>query len=144
VLWTLTFDAADPTRLAAFWKLALGYVDAAPPTGFADWEEWFERFDIPPEERNDGAALDDPEGRGPRISILKVPEGKTAKNRVHLDIQAGGGRAVPLDVRWPRVTAVVDRLTAAGAVVLLEATNDDGTPDHIVLADPEGNEFCVV
>jgi Glyoxalase-like domain len=62
---------------------------------------------------------------------------------MHLDIQAGGGRAETWDVRWPRVVLVVERLTSAGATVIHEDVVD-GVPDHVVLADPEGNEFCVV
>jgi hypothetical protein len=53
--------------------------------------------------RDDGAALEDPDGVGPRISFLKVPEPKAVKNRVHLDVQVGGGRAEPWEVRWARV-----------------------------------------
>jgi catechol 2,3-dioxygenase-like lactoylglutathione lyase family enzyme len=141
--WSLTFDAADPPVLAAFWRLALGYVEASPPRGFGSWDEWYARFEIPPEERGAIAAIEDPDGRRPQISFLKVPESKTAKNRVHLDIQAGGGRAVPHEVRWPRVLAVVERLAAGGATVLHEDLWD-GVGDHVVMADPEGNEFCVV
>ncbi len=51
-----------------------------------------------------------PMGRLPSLSFLKVPEGKVAKNR-----QVGGGRGEPWDVRWPRVSAAVARLIAAGA-----------------------------
>ena len=65
------------------------------------------------------------------------------KNRVHLDVQVGGGRAQPWDVRWAQVTEAVERLTAAGATVIGEVAQD-GRPDHVVMADPEGNEFCVV
>jgi hypothetical protein len=79
----------------------------------------------------------------PSIGFLKVPEGKTAKNRIHLDVQAGGGRGGPWEVRWARVIEAVERLTAAGAVVI-ERSDNDGVPDHMVMADPEGNEFCVV
>ena len=66
-----------------------------------------------------------------------------AKNRIHLDIQAGGGRGVPWAVRAPRVRAAVERLVAAGATVQREDFVD-GRLDHVVMADPEGNEFCVV
>jgi hypothetical protein len=141
--WTLTFDCADPAALAAFWRLALGYVEAPPPQGFSSWQEWLTNSGVPPEEWDDGAFIVDPEGRGPAISFLKVPEGKTAKNRVHLDVQAGGGRAVPWEVRWPRVTATVGRLSAAGATVVCESVQA-GIPDHVVMTDPEGNEFCVL
>jgi catechol 2,3-dioxygenase-like lactoylglutathione lyase family enzyme len=143
--WTLTFDAANPPALAAFWRLALGYVEASPPAGFGNWEEWFRRFGVPENEWNDIAAIEDPDGVGPRISFLKVPERKAAKNRVHLDIQAGGGRSTPREVRWPRVMEIVERLTAAGATVIqIDEDVPDGTPDHVFMADPEGNEFCVV
>jgi Glyoxalase-like domain len=141
--WSVTFDCAEPAALAAFWCVALGYVAASPPEGFASWPEWFAHYRVPPEEWGDGAYIEDPDGIGPAISFLKVPEPKAAKNRVHFDVQAGGGRAVPLEVRWPRVTQAVGRLTAAGATVLREDA-DDGNPDHVVMADPEGNEFCVL
>lgn len=141
--WALTVDCANPARLAAFWKVALGYVDAPPPQGFASWEEWLDACGVPEEEWNDGASVADPDGLRPRISFLKVPEGKVAKNRIHLDIQVGGGRAEPWEVRWPRVTDAVERLTAAGATVIREDVQA-GKPDHVVMADPEGNEFCIV
>ncbi|WJV47390.1 VOC family protein [Streptomyces flavofungini] len=141
--WTLTFDCAHPGELARFWALALGYVEKPPPAGFASWEEWLERHGVPEEEWDEGAYLADPDGRRPSISFLKVPEGKVVKNRVHLDLRVGGGRETPWEVRWPLVTAAVARLTAAGASVVGEHELD-GRPDHVVMADPEGNEFCVV
>ena len=141
--WTLTVDCHRPGALAAFWKAALGYVDAPPPEGFASWPQWLTHYEVPEEEWDDGATLVDPEGRLSRISFLKVPEDKVVKNRVHLDVQVGGGRAQPWGVRWPRVQAAVERLTAAGATVVQEYQLR-GRPDHVVLADPEGNEFCVL
>src|SRR5258707_3545779 len=108
--WTLTFDCADAGKLAEFWCLALDYVPEAPPSGFATWEELLRHFDVPEDEWDDGAAMGDPAGTGPRISFLKVPEPKTAKNRVHLDIQAGGGRHQPFGTRWPRVEAKAAQL----------------------------------
>ena len=98
---------------------------------------------MPPEEWGDGAYIEDPAGLRPAISFLKVPEAKTAKNRVHLDVQAGGGRGEPQEVRWARVQEAVARLTGAGATVVREDWQD-GVPDHFVMTDPEGNEFCVV
>jgi len=143
VPWTLTFDATDPGRLAEFWKHALGYVDAPPPEGWDTWEAWLRDFDVPEDEWDDGASICDPDGRRPRISFLKVPEGKVAKNRVHLDVQAGGGRHRPWAERWERITAKVNELVAAGGTVLGRVGPDD-RPDHVVMADPEGNELCVV
>ena len=141
--WTMTFDCAEPAVLAAFWRTALGYVDAPPPQGFDTWQDWLRHFHVPEDEWDDGASLVDPDGVLPRLSFLKVPEAKVAKNRLHLDIQAGGGRHVPFGVRWHRVTAVVERLVAAGGTVVAEHAND-GEPDHVVMVDPEGNEFCVL
>lgn len=141
--WTLTIDCRDPGRLATFWKAALGYVDAPAPVGFASREEWLRHHEVPEDEWNDGAALTDPEGRLPSLSFLKVPEGKVVKNRIHLDLQVGGGRGEPWEIRWPRVTAAVDRLRAAGATVI-GTFELRGRPDHVVMADPEGNEFCVL
>jgi catechol 2,3-dioxygenase-like lactoylglutathione lyase family enzyme len=141
--WTITVDCVQPTVVAAFWCTALGYVDAPPPQGSDSWEEWLHSFGVPPEEWDDGAALVDPDGVLPRLSFLKVPEPKVAKNLLHLDIRAGGGRHVPFDVRWPRVTAAVERLVAAGGTVVAEH-GQVGVPDHVVMTDPEGNEFCVV
>lgn len=140
--WGLTIDSARPGAQAEFWALALGYVPAPVPAGFATWEEWYVRFDVPADERDDGAFLSDPEGVGPTLSFLKVPESKVVKNRVHIDVKAAG-RALPFDERWPIVLATVERLVAAGATVI-EEVQENGQPDHMVLADPEGNEFCVL
>ncbi len=105
VPWTVTIDCADPPTVAAFWKEALGYVDAPPPEGHDTWEDWLRHFGVPEEEWDDGASLHDPDGVGPRISFLKVPEPKVAKNRLHIDIQAGGGRRQP----WEHPLAAGDR-----------------------------------
>jgi hypothetical protein len=141
--WNVTFDCARPGELAEFWAMALGFTEKAPPAGFRSWEEWFARYDVPEEEWDDGAYLSDPGGTGPSLSFLKVPESKVAKNRVHLDLQVGGGREIPWDVRWPRVIDAVERLTAAGATVVCEYELL-GKPDHVLMQDPEGNEFCLV
>jgi hypothetical protein len=134
VRFDLTLDCADAQRLGEFWKPALGYVDEPPPAPFATREEWLRHHEVPEEEWGDGVWLCRPDGSGPRLSILRVPEPKTAKNRLHLDILLDGED----EGRWGRITAEVERLRAAGASVLWEA---DGR--HVVMADPEGNEFCV-
>ena len=141
--WTITFDCAHAPRLAEFWKLALGYVDAPPPVGYGSWREWQDAFDLTDEELAEGAAIADPDDVGPRVSFLQVPEGKTAKNRLHLDVQVGGGRRAEPEGRTRRIQERVDLLVAAGATVL-ERGEYDGRLDHYILADPEGNEFCVV
>lgn len=126
----LTLDAGDVAVLAAFWKTALGYVDEPPPAPFATRDEWLASFGVDPADpENGGAWLCDPDGTGPRLSILHVPEPKTAKNRLHVDIRVTGGR--------DGIEAEAARLVAAGARVLHR------NEDHCVLGDPEGNEFCV-
>lgn len=133
----LTLDAAHTPTLAAFWKTALGYVDEPPPAPFATREEWHASFDLPEDDAlEDGAWLCDPDGAGPRLAILRVPEPKTAKNRLHIDVRVPGhGTAAE---RWQRIEAEAARLTEAGGTVLAVF---DG--HHVVMADPEGNEFCV-
>jgi hypothetical protein len=141
--WTVTFDCASAPVMAAFWKVALGYVDAPPPRGWDTWEDWLRHFEVPEDEWDDGASIVDPDGVAPRIGFLKVPEGKTAKNRIHLDVQVAGGRDQPWDEREQRIRAKVDELVAVGGRVLQECAGRDGL-DHVVMADPEGNELCVV
>ena len=143
VQWTLTFDCHDARRVAAFWAVALGYVEAPPPTGWATWEEWLRHHDVPEEEWDDGAALVDPSGLQPRISFLRVPEPKQVKNRIHVDLQVSGGRHIEQSERERAIRATVERLVAAGGEVLFEAP-EAGPLDHVVMCDPEGAEFCVV
>ena len=129
--------------MARFWGPALGYVEPPPPDGFATWEAWARHHEVPDDELDDGAYLADPAGVLPSLSFLRVSEGKVVKNRVHLDLQVSGGRSVPQREREALIGAAVERLMAAGATVLVEH-RARGELDHVVLADPEGNEFCVV
>jgi catechol 2,3-dioxygenase-like lactoylglutathione lyase family enzyme len=132
----LTLDCADPARLAEFWKAAAGYVDEPPPPPFATREEWLAQFDDEFDDGMGAAWLHDPTGIAPRLCILQVPEPKIAKNRLHLDLRVSGD-GTP-DEKWAQVTAEVARLQAAGGQVLHTFEGH-----HVVMADPEGNEFCV-
>jgi hypothetical protein len=71
-----------------------------------------------------------------------VPEGKTAKNRLHMDLNVGGGRSVPVDERRKRVDAEAVRLKALGATDERGAIDKDGEY-WVRMNDPEGNEFCL-
>lgn len=137
----IVFDATDPARLADFWALALGYVLQPPPEDFSSWDDWAMSMGIPEENWNDARALVDGDGVGPRIFFQKVPETKTAKNRVHLDVNAGGGHDVAPEERKVRVDAEVQRLVGAGASIL--GPMEQRGEYWVVLRDPEGNEFCV-
>jgi hypothetical protein len=132
----LTLDCANPSRLAQFWKLALEYEDEPPPPPFATREEWLQQFDLSEDDADDGAWLHDPAGVGPRLFLQQVPEPKLVKNRLHMDVRVAG--TVSADERWARINETVERLVAAGATVRQEFSGH-----HVVMADPEGNEFCV-
>ncbi len=108
-LGNITFDCADPIRVGSFWAAALGYplADGA--------NEWF-------------AKIDGEAGR-PSWFFSRVPEPKSAKNRMHIDMHA--------DDREAEAT----RLEALGATRLAE--KDEWGIRWSVLHDPEGNEFCV-
>ena len=139
----VTFDANDPVLLADFWMLALDYVIQPAPPGFDSWDDWARAMEIPEEHWEDARAIVDPEGTGPRIFIQKVPEGKTAKNRVHLDVNVSGGHGTPLDERKHAVAAAVAKLVAAGATEGATFDEPERGDYWVVMADPEGNEFCL-
>jgi Glyoxalase-like domain len=133
----VTFDAADPHGLAAFWADVLG-------TEVEDHSDFVDQLvadgRMPPADRitingrsvfRDVAACRDPQGVEPRFFFQKVPEGKIAKNRVHLDIH----------VEPDRKAEEVARLTSLGAELI--ETHDDRGGLTYVMRDPEGNEFCV-
>src|SRR6476659_7001786 len=84
----VVFDAADPGALAQFWATALGYVVQPPPDGFDDWPALLSSLGVPEAAWNSRSAVVDPRGVGPRLFFQQVPDGKTAKNRVHVDVNA--------------------------------------------------------
>jgi hypothetical protein len=138
----LVFDTADPDREARFWAEALGYQLQPPPPGFDTWTAFLEAQGIPEERRNDASAIVDPDGKGPRIFFQRVPEGKTAKNRMHMDLNVSGGHSIALDERKRRVDLEVGRLRTVGASDERGAIERDGEY-WVRMNDPEGNEFCV-
>jgi catechol 2,3-dioxygenase-like lactoylglutathione lyase family enzyme len=113
----LVVDAADPSRLARFWSAALGWEIVEDEPGEVD--VWPRGYSYP-----DPVALP--------LTFLPVPEPKTGKNRVHLDL-ASSSEADQ--------AAQVDRLLSLGAT---RADIGQGDVPFVVLADPEGNEFCVL
>ncbi|MGW7818750.1 VOC family protein [Streptomyces puniciscabiei] len=144
--WKLVIDAADPHAQADFWAAALHYT---PEDNSALVERLLSLGALP------GAATveyhgrpafrdliavrhpDDPydpetgTGLGRRLLFQRVPEPKTVKNRLHLDLHAGAGRRAD----------EVARLQALGARVLREVKEPAG--EWVLMADPEGNEFCL-
>ena len=115
-LRNITFDCAHPTELARWWTMVTG------------WEEDPGNPNLP---EDDEAALVAPD-RSLNLLFVKVPEAKNVKNRVHLDLQATDST---------RDDEVV-RLVALGATVVADRRRPDGA-GWVVMADPEGNEFCV-
>lgn len=135
----ITFDCAEPERVARFWCEVLGYVVPPAPAGFAGWAE----FDssLPPERQGAAFACVDPSGAGPRLFFQRVPEGKVVKNRVHLDVRAGTGLVG--DERLATLQAECDRLIALGATLEQVLLADGVEESCIVMRDVEGNEFCL-
>ena len=133
----IAIDCADPHALVEFWAAALGYDVERHGDQIRRMldEGWASEADVT---KVDGqlawrtaAACRDPEGKGPRLLFQVVPEPKTVKDRIHLDVQVGAERR----------DAEVERLVALGATWLWEASQ--GPHSWVTLADPEGNEFCV-
>jgi catechol 2,3-dioxygenase-like lactoylglutathione lyase family enzyme len=133
----VTFDVADPHRQAAFWAEVMGH-EVEDHSALVD--KLVDDGAMPAADRisvdgrsafREVAACFDPAGVEPRLYFQKVPESKTAKNRVHLDIH----------VEPDHKPAEVARLVALGAEVIGE--NSDRGPHTYVLRDPEGNEFCL-
>ncbi len=136
----VVIDCAHPAAVGAFWAEALGYVEEPPPDGFPSWPAALEAWGVPEEDRTAAYAVVDPAGLGPRLFLQRVPEGKTVKNRVHLDVRVSD-RSLPIEERDAQLRAEVQRLEALGAR-RLEWRVEMGT-GFMVMADVEGNEFCL-
>ncbi len=108
----IALDAVDPAPVAAFWGEVLGW-------GVVD-------------EDGTGVSLGPADGSWPRLDVLRVPEGKAVKNRLHLDLRADG----------TTTAEELARLEALGARRVDVGQSDDVT--WVVLADPEGNELCLL
>jgi hypothetical protein len=144
VSYQLVIDCASPEPLAVFWAAALHYVIAPPPTGFDSWDEFYRSIGVPEEELGTGAdRIDDPRGEGPSIWFQVVPELKTAKNRLHIDLHASGGRGSDLETRRRLVDAEAERLVALGATRLGSDVEEGLDHYAVAMADPEGNEFDI-
>jgi hypothetical protein len=133
----IALDCADPHAQARFWAAALGYdvqdvediVRQALDGGFARQDDVM-TVDGKLSWRDASACLD-PSGARPRWFFQRVPEPKSAKNRLHVDLQVGDeGRA-----------GEVERLLSLGATKLYDGQL--GPQTWVTMADPEGNEFCV-
>jgi hypothetical protein len=144
VSYQLVIDCSSPEPLAQFWAEALHYVIAPPPSGADSWDDFYRSIGVPEEELGGGAdVIEDPNGEGPRIWFQVVPEKKSIKNRLHIDVNAGGGRDLSLETRRERVEAEAARLVSLGAT-RLHTISEEGL-DHyaVALTDPEGNEFDI-
>ena len=139
----IVYDCADPQRLSGFYAAALGYKLQDPPEGFATWEVFLASIGVPEEEWNDGSAVVDPEGKGPRIYFQKMDTPKPGKNRLHLDLNASGGREVPEEQRRKRIDMEVERILALGFGARKLSVSNDRNWYFVTTLDPEGNEFDV-
>jgi predicted enzyme related to lactoylglutathione lyase len=111
----LSIDTADPAQIASFWEAALG---------------WRRTFDEPDQVCLEPPAGSAEDGVAPDLLFLRVPEGKDVKNRLHLDLR-------PKDQ-----AAEIARLESLGARRVDIGQGDEVS--WVVLADPDGNEFCVL
>ncbi|MEU0269303.1 VOC family protein [Nocardioides sp. NPDC006303] len=146
----VTFDAHDPRALSTFWRDVLGYVHPGPPgveipegsDPLDAWDEFLARVGVPEDQRNNASAIEDPAGTGPRVFFQRVPESKTAKNRVHLDVRAAPG--LQGDERMAALEAECERVVALGATRVRRYEPDPPMSlGFIVMQDPEGNEWCL-
>ena len=138
----ITFDCADPAALAGFWAEVLGYEVQSPPDCFDSWEAALEAFGVPKDQWNSKSAILPVDGTGPRVFFQQVPEGKTVKNRVHLDVRAAPG--LTGDERMEALEAECARLEALGASRAYRVEPDPPMEfGFITMHDPEGNEFCL-
>lgn len=143
VEFQVTFDAHDAGALADFWADALGYQVQPPPPGFDSWVAALEAMGVPRELHNSRSAIVPRDGDvGPRVFFQQVPEGKSSKNRLHLDLRAAPGMTGA--ERMAALEAECERLVARGARRLRRVEPDDGVEEGwILMADPEDNEFCL-
>ncbi|MFG1922515.1 VOC family protein [Cryptosporangium sp. NPDC048952] len=146
----VTFDAHDPGVLSKFWADVLGYVIPGPPgvdvprgaDPLVVWGEFLAKIGVPEEFRNSRSAIEDPAGDGPRVFFQQVPDDKVAKNRVHLDVRAAPG--LRGDERMAALELECERLVKLGATRIQRYEPQPPLEyGQIVMADPEGNEFCL-
>lgn len=146
----LTFDAHDPKSLGLFWRDVLDYAVDPPPGGevgdpeetVAAWMAFLAEQGVPEELHNSAFAIIDPGGAGPRMWFQQVPEAKTAKNRLHIDVRAAVG--LQGEERMAALEAEAERLVALGASRTRRFEPEPPLSlGFLVMADPEGNEFCL-
>lgn len=107
----LVLDCGDPEALAPFWAEALGYTSVGSAGSYV--------------------MLLPASGAGPQLLLQRVPEPRSSKNRMHLDIHV------------PDIDAEAERLVGLGARRLEPGTYEEHGTHWYSMADPEGNEFCV-
>lgn len=139
----VVFACDDPQALAQFWAPALGYVLQPPPDGYETWDDFADDVGIPEVNRNDLAAVVDPEGHGPRF-LFERWDGGVPNQRVHVDINLVGGEGSQLsdEERQEALESQRRRLEGLGARFHRFAEGMAGER-WLEMFDPEGNWFCV-
>jgi catechol 2,3-dioxygenase-like lactoylglutathione lyase family enzyme len=115
IIGQVTFDCQDPYALAQFWTNVTGFTELPDEPNAPDHEECYIK----------------PDDGGPGLLFIRVPESKSVKNRLHLDLKPDTTR-----------DEEVERLLSLGATLYEDHRKPDGT-GWVTLTDPEGNEFCV-
>lgn len=142
----LVIDCHSPASLLPFWAAALDYVPAPAPDGHPTWRSYYLSIGEPEESLEEGDCCDrlvDPEGVGPAVWFQVVPEPKTVKNRVHLDLFVTDGSSSRSD-RRSRLVEVAAGLTALGGEIRTPVPDDETLHLACGINDPEGNELCLV
>jgi hypothetical protein len=129
----ITVDCTDAEVMSRFWSTALGYVEEPPPAGYLSWDDFLRANDITMPPKGSIGAIVDPSGVGPRVLFMPVPEQGSVKRCLQLDLRAGRGDDAKL--------SKINQLTEAGATEVRRV--DENGEWWMVMADPEGNEFCV-
>ena len=137
----VTFDCADPAALSRFWNEVLGYRLDSPPPPYESWDEALDAWNIPEENRNDASASVDPDGRRP---AAVVPEGARGQDRQEprpprrprRRRSEGDERMAALEAKCARARRARRDAVAATSPTAINF-------GHIVMQDPEGNEFCL-
>ena len=137
----VTFDCSEPERLARFWCEVLGYAVPPPPPGFDSWADADRDRGVPQERLGADSSCSDPSGVGPRLYFQRGPEGKTVKNRVHLDVRVGTGLVG--DERLAVLESECARLIELGASRGRLLIADGEHESCQLMQDPERNEFCL-
>lgn len=143
----LTIDCREPERLVDFWQPLTGYEVPPPPAPYRTWRDFYISIGETPETiTGDGRDRLRPANgeAGIPIWFQEVPESKTIKNRLHLDLRVSAGVKVSRSERRAAIEGVVADVVARGGHLLRWWDDEESDRVNALMSDPEGNEFCLM